>query len=554
MSNRNQITLRIEGMTCDGCARHVTEALKNVPEVVEAQTPDWRSGQATVVAEPGVTDEALTGAVRDAGYRAIVRERRALEGERRAPKAEGAGFDLMIIGGGSAAFAAAIKAAELGASVAIIEAGTIGGTCVNIGCVPSKTLIKAAEVCYKSAYPKFEGLTACPPPADWQRVVQQKDELVAALREGKYISVLDAYPAIKLIRGKARLTGGRGVSVNGDAYNPSKIIIATGSLPWPPLITGLKEAGYLDSADALSLPALPQSMIVIGGGAIGMELTQLFARFGVRMMMLEGQDHLAAVEEPEIGRAITEYLEGEKIRVCTGVKINQIERADGEYRVHAVINGKVEVCVAEQLMIATGRRANTDDLGLEEAGVRTGSKGEIVVNEHLQTSNPDIYAAGDCTGDPMYVYVAAYAGGLAAENALRDAGRIYDLFALPRVTFTDPQIASVGLSEKQAREKGLSIKTSVLDLKNVPRAIVSRDTRGVIKLIAEKETGRLLGAHMLADEAGEVIQEATLAIRFGLTVQDIIETFHPYLTMVEGLKLAALTFEKDVAKLSCCAA
>lgn len=553
MSNRNQITLRIEGMTCDGCSRHVTEALKNVPGVVEAQVPGWRSGQATVVAETNVTDEVLTNAVRDAGYRAVVRERRALEGERRAPKAEGADFDLMIIGGGSAAFAAAIKAAELGASVAIIEAGTIGGTCVNIGCVPSKTLIKAAEVCYKSAYPKFEGLTACPPPADWQRVVQQKDELVAALREGKYLGVLDAYPTIKLIRGKAQLTGGRGVSVNGDTYHPGKIIIATGSSPYPPPIAGLAEAGYLDSTDALSLTSLPQSMIVIGGGAIGMELTQLFARFGVRMMMLEGQDHLAAAEEPEIGQAITGYLEGEKIRVCTGVKINQVERLNGSYRVHAVINGKLEVCEAEQLMIATGRRANTADLGLEEAGVKTGRTGEIVVNEHLQTSNSDIYAAGDCTGDPMYVYVAAYAGGLAAENALRDAGRIYDLFALPRVTFTDPQIASVGLSEKQAREKGLNIKTSVLDLKNVPRAIVSRDTRGLIKLIAEADTGRLLGAHVLAAEAGEVIQEATLAIRFGLTVQDIIETFHPYLTMVEGLKLAALTFEKDVARLSCCA-
>lgn len=554
MSEKNHVTLRVEGMTCDGCARHVTEALKNVSGVEEAQVPGWRSGQATVIAESGVTDEDLMHAVSNAGYRGIVRERAALEGERRAPKAEGADLDLMIIGGGSAAFAAGIKAAELGAKVAIVEAGTIGGTCVNIGCVPSKTLIKAAEICYRSAYTKFEGLTACPPPSEWQRVVQQKDELVAALRAGKYISVLDAYPEIRLIRGKARLTGGRGVSVNGDAHNPGKIIIATGSLPWAPPIPGLKEAGYIDSTGALSLSALPQSVIVVGSGAIGLELAQLFARFGVQVMMLEVQSHLAAAEEPEIGEGITRYLEGEKVRVCANVKINQVERLTGEYRVHAVIDGKEEVCVAEQLMIATGRRANTSDLGLEEAGVKTASKGEIVVNQHLQTSNPDIYAAGDCIGEPMFVYVAAYAGGLAAENALRNAGRIYDLFALPRVTFTDPQIASVGLTEKQGREKGVSIKTSVLDLKNVPRAIVSRDTRGLIKLIAEEGTGRLLGAHALADEAGEVIQEATLAIRFGLTVQDIIETFHPYLTMVEGLKLTALTFEKDVGKLSCCAA
>lgn len=553
MTERTHITLRIEGMTCDGCARHVTEALKHVAGVVEAQVPGWRSGQATVVAEATVTDEALMRAVREAGYRALVRERRPLEGERRAPKPEGADYDLMIIGGGSAAFAAAIKGAELGANVAIVEGGTIGGTCVNIGCVPSKTLIKAAELCYRSAYPKFEGLTACPPPSDWQRVVEQKDELVVALRQGKYINVMDVYPNITLIRGWAKLTGGRQVLVNSTTYTPGKIIIATGSRPWAPPIPGLKEAGYLDSTDALSLLALPQSLLVIGAGAIGLELGQLFSRFGVRVMILEGGPNVAGAEEPEIGRALTEYLAGEKIRVCTGVKINSVERANGEYRVQAEINGQPETCAAEQLMIATGRRPHTSGLGLEEAGVQTGTRGEILVNEHLQTANPDIYAAGDCLGDPMYVYVAAYAGGMAAENALTGAGRMYDLSALPHVIFTDPQVASVGLTEARAREKGFKVKTSVLHLKDVPRALAARDTRGLIKLVAEEDTGRLLGAHVLADEAGEVIQEATLAIRFRLTVQDLVETFHPYLTMVEGLKLAALTFERDVAKLSCCA-
>ncbi|GBC81575.1 Mercuric reductase [bacterium HR10] len=553
MSERTHITLRIEGMTCDGCARHVTEALKNVAGVVEAHVPGWRSGHATVIAEPEVTDEALIRAVRDAGYRALVRERRPLEGERRAPKPEGGDYDLMIIGGGSAAFAAAIKGAELGANVAIVEGGTIGGTCVNIGCVPSKTLIKAAELCYRSAYPKFEGLTACPPPSDWQRVIEQKDELVAALRQGKYINVMDVYPNITLIRGWARLTGRRQVSVNGTTYTPGKIIIATGSRPWAPPIPGLEEAGYLDSTDALSLPALPQSLLIIGAGAIGLELGQLFSRFGVRVTILEAGPYVAGVEEPEIGEALTRYLREEKIRICTGVKIHRVERTADEYRVVATIDDREEVCAAEQLLIATGRRPNTSDLGLDEAGVQIGARGEILVNEHLQTTNPDIYAAGDCIGDPMYVYVAAYAGGIAAENALTGAGRIYDLSALPHVIFTDPQVASVGLTEVQAREKGLKVKTSVLHLKDVPRALAARDTRGLIKLVAEEGTGRLLGAHILADEAGEVIQEATLAIRFGLTIKDLVETFHPYLTMVEGLKLAALTFERDVAKLSCCA-
>ena len=554
MSDRVHISLRIEGMTCEGCARHVAEAMNSVPGVEHAQVGSWRVGQATAVVSSDVRDDVMVDAVRKAGYHGVMVERRPLEPTRLVPVSKGRDYDLMTIGGGSAAFAAAIKAAELGARVAIVEKGTIGGTCVNIGCVPSKTLIKAAELCYHSAYPRFEGLTACPPPSDWRRVVQQKDELVAALRQGKYVDVAAVYPTITILRGEARLLGERRVGVNGTVYEPGKILVATGSSPWAPSIPGLHDASFLDSEQALSLEALPASMLIIGGGSIGLEFAQLFARFGVQVMVLEGGPHVARAEEPEIGQALVRYLEDEKVRICTNVRITRIERRDGEYLVHTEASGKPEICRAERLLVATGRRANTGGFGLEEAGVRVGAKGEIVVNEHLQTTNPDIYAAGDCIGDPMYVYVAAYAGGLAAENALSGVGRIFDLTALPHVTFTDPQIASVGLTERHAREKGLRVQTSLLPLEHVPRALASRNTKGLIKLVAEEETGRLVGAHVLAAEAGEVIQEATLAIRFGLTVQDVADTFHPYLTMVEGLKLAALTFKKDVSKLSCCAA
>jgi len=540
-------------MTCEGCARHVTEALKSVPGVEQAQVGSWRSGLATVVANTAVTDPPLLAASQKAGYHGVVIERRGLEPTRVIPRSKGGGYDLMTIGGGSAAFAAAIKAAELGARVAIVEKGTIGGTCVNIGCVPSKTLIKAAELCYHSAYPQFEGLTACPPPSNWQRVVQQKDDLVAALRQGKYVDVAAVYPTISILKGDATLLGGRQVRVNGTVYEPEKIVVATGSSPWAPPIPGLEEAGFLTSEQALSLEALPASMIIIGGGSIGLELAQLFTRFGVKVMVLESGPHVARAEEPEIGQALVRYLEEEKVRICTNVTIRQVERQDGGYLVHTQTDGKPEVCRAERLLVATGRRPSTSGIGLVDAGVVLRAQGEIVVNDHLQTSSPDIYAAGDCIGDPMYVYVAAYGGGLAAENALSGVGKVFDLTALPHVTFTDPQIASVGLTEQQAKAQGLRIRTAVLPLQHVPRALASRNTKGLIKLVAEEETGRLVGAHVLAAEAGEVIQEATLAIRFGLTVQDLADTFHPYLTMVEGLKLAALTFKKDVSKLSCCA-
>jgi len=554
MADRLQVTLELGGMTCDGCARHVTKALQSVAGVASAQVPTWQAGSATVVAEAGTEDAALVRAVEEAGYRAVVRERRRIEGERAFPAEAKADYDLMVIGGGSAGFAAAIKGAELGANVALVEAGTIGGTCVNIGCVPSKTLIKAAELCYRSAYPKFEGLTACPPPSDWQRVIHQKDDLVAALRQGKYVDVVSVYPNISLLRGRATLTGGRGVHLNGTALSPGKIILATGAHAWAPPIPGLAEAGYLDSTAALSLPSLPASLIVIGAGAIGLELGQLFSRFGVRVIILEGGPHVAGAEEPEIGQALTQYLAEEQVWLCTNTHITRIERAGGHYGVRAQIDGQPETCAAEQLMVATGRRPNTADLGLEVAAIAVGPRGEVAVDKHLRTANPDVYAAGDVIGEPAYVYVAAYAGGLAAENALTGAGRLYDLTALPHVIFTDPQVASVGWTEAKARTEGKQVKTAVLPLTAVPRALASRDTRGLIKLVAEEGTGKLLGAHVLADQAGEVIQAATLAVKFGLRVQDLVETFHPYLTMVEGLKLAALTFEKDVSKLSCCAA
>ena len=553
MKSRKNWRLRIAGMTCEDCARHVSSALTAVPGVESVQLHHWSSGGASVLTSDEVGNEMLSDAVSKAGYRAVVDTKQALEGDGQIARAQDADFDVLVIGGGSAAFAAAIKVSELGARVAIVEQGTIGGTCVNIGCVPSKTLIKAADVCYHAAYSNFKGLAACAPPSEWHKVVQQKDELVAGLRQEKYINVLKAYPNITLISGRAELTGGRGVCVNGKTYHPGKIIVATGSRPFAPPIPGLNEAGFLDSEAALSLPVLPKTMIVIGGGAIGLELSQLFDRFGVRVTLLEVLDRIAAAEEPEISEALTKYLTDEKLTIHTGIRIPKVVRSAEGYQVQVEIDGTLATLEAEQLLVTTGRRANTVGFGLDIAGVELGEKGEIKVDQYLRTSNPDIYAAGDCIGDPMFVYVAAQAGGIAAENAFNGAGKVFDLSALPRVTFTDPQIASVGMTESQARASGAQIETAVLPLEYVPRAIASRNTRGLIKLIREKGSERLLGAHVLAAEAGEVVQEATLAIRFKLTTQDIIRTYHPYLTMVEGLKLAALTFEKNVKQLSCCA-
>ncbi|MEZ5318160.1 MAG: mercury(II) reductase [Vicinamibacterales bacterium] len=461
--------------------------------------------------------------------------------------------DLVVLGGGSAGFAAAIRAAELGAQVTLVEGGTLGGTCVNVGCVPSKTLIRAAEAHHRAGRHTFEGVQTCAQTPDLARVVAQKDALVAELRQQKYWDVLAAYPGITLRQGRAVLNGDLSVSVDGGMVSAPRVIVTTGASAWAPPIPGLAEAGYLTSTEALSLTTLPASMIVIGGSAVGLEIAQLYARLGTRVTVLEAMSTLVPAEDADVGAALTGYLQAEGLDVRTGVSVGGVTRNDGTYRVEATTDLGTETFEAEHLLIATGRRANTRDFGLESAGIELGEKGEILVNEYLQTARPEVYAAGDVIGDPMFVYVAAYGGTLAAENALRGNARRYDLSALPRVTFTDPQVASVGVTEDGAQRDGLDVIAARLPLSYVPRALAARETRGFIKLVADRTTARLLGAQVIAAEAGEMIQEPTMAIRHGLTVDDLAAAFHPYLTLSEGIKLAAQTFTKDVRTLSCCA-
>lgn len=294
-------------------------------------------------------------------------------------------------------------------------------------------------------------------------------------------------------------------------------------------------------------------MIVLGANAVGLELVQTFARAGTHVTLLELFPRIAPFEDEEIGEALQGYLEEEGLEILTGFQTSQVEEREGRYILTGTQDGQDMTFDTEQLLVATGRRPNTQGMGLEEAGVKLGQRGEILVDERLQTNNPNVYAAGDVTGQDMFVYVAAYGGGLAAENALTGAGRVYDASYIPRITFTDPQIASAGLTEEQARQQGYDVRVSSLPMTYVPRALAARDTRGLIKLVADGATDRLLGAHILAPEAGEMIQTAVLAIRFGITLTQLRQTMFPYLTNVEGIKLAALAFEKDVAMLSCCA-
>lgn len=555
MKDARELTIEVAGMTCDHCERSVAKALQSVPGIHEVLKVSHTDASARVMAGPEATADRIERSVEKAGYRARVK------GQPRGSDPPGviakgsADFDLVIVGGGSAGFAAAIKAGDLGARVAMAEGGTLGGTCVNVGCVPSKSLIRAAEAQHRRVHHGFRGIPKTNGQPDWPAVRAEKDALVAGLRMSKYRDVLRAYPSITLFEERAVFVSAHQVRLaSGRTVTAGKIVVTTGASPWAPPIPGLAEAGYLDNASAMALERLPESLVVIGAGAVGLELAQMYARLGVRVTVLETLPRVVPAEDSDVGNALGDYLRSEGLEVHTDIQLDRVSRGSDGYMVQFSAGREARTAHAVQLLVATGRRANTAGFGLEGIGVTLGQQEEIVVNEFLQTTNPDLYAAGDVIGDPMLVYVAAYGGALAAENALTGNGRRYDLSALPKVTFTDPAVASVGLTEDQARAQGIEPLASKLPLEHVPRALAARDTRGFIKLVADAGTKKIIGAHILAAEAGEMVTEAVLAIKFGLTIEDLTSTFHPYLTLSEGIKLAAQTFTKDVAKLSCCAA
>jgi len=461
-------------------------------------------------------------------------------------------YDLAVIGAGSAGFSAAITAADQGAHVALIGHGTIGGTCVNIGCVPSKKLIRAMESVHQAgAVKRFAGIAAAGRVDDWRAVVRQKDELVAGLRQAKYVDLLPSYNTIAYLEGRARLSDG-GVAVDDGLIKAGKTIITTGAAPMPPPISGIEAVPYLTSTTALELELLPKSLLVIGGGYIGCELSQMFARAGVKVT-IAFRSRLLPEAEPEIGEALTRYFRDEGIVVCGGLSYRDIRQGPDGVALSVVADGAARVINGERVLVATGRQPNTDGMGLAEAGVELLPSGAIEIDDRMRTTRPGVYAAGDATGRDQFVYMAAYGARIAAENALNGDSKRYDATAMPAVVFTDPQVASVGLTEAKARRQGLEVTTSVLPLDYVPRALAARDTRGLIKLVAQAGGGKLLGAHILAPEGADSIQTAALAIKCGLTVEQLAETIFPYLTTVEGLKLAAQGFTKDIARLSCCA-
>ena len=543
--NAKSIRLRITGMTCEHCARNAEAALNVLPGV--KVTVSYVDALAEIETSGEVSMAALLRAVEAKGYGAKPVDN-AVGGA-----SGGDGLRIAIIGTGSGAFAAAIRAAEEGATVTLIEGGeVIGGTCVNIGCVPSKIMIRGAQIAHDQAHHPFDGIERHVPRIDRAALTRQQQARVEELRRAKYESILETNPAITLVRGWARFEDRQTLVVtrpdgSEQRLSADRILIASGARPAIPDIPGLAETPYWASTEALVAEELPRHLLVIGASVVALELAQAFLRLGSKVAIL-ARSVLLSKEDPELGEGLAEALKGEGAEIWLHTLPDAVAH-DGE---QFILSTKVGEIRGDRLLVATGRRPNTDRLALERVGVEMAPNGAIVVDDHMRTSVEGIFAAGDCSDQPQYVYVAAAAGTRAAIN-MTGGDAALDLATMPAVVFTDPAVASVGLTEAQARQQGIATDSRRLDLENVPRALANFDTRGFVKLVAEQGSGRLLGAQILAADAGEMIQTAALAIRNRMTVEDLAGQLFPYLTMVEGIKLCAQTFGKDVSQLSCCA-
>jgi len=544
------LNINITGMACDHCAQSAQDAL-NALNGVTAEV-SFENRLASVNTEGKVDNNQLLKAIESKGYKGMIKN-----SDDKTSNAGDSDLHIAIVGTGSGAFAAAIKAVEQGATVTIIEgAEDIGGTCVNIGCVPSKIFIRGAHIAHIQGHHNVEGLPLNIPTINRKAMMEQQQQWVEKLRYAKYESILESNAGINLIRGMARFKdAGTLIVTNKDGdekeVKADRILLAVGASSSIPDIEGLKDTPYWTSTEALVTDSIPEHLIVLGASVVALELAQAFKHIGANVTVI-ARSTLLSKEDPEIGEGLTTIFKDEGINVMLNTSPESVSH-DGKSFTLKTNNGDV---TGDQLLVATGRVSNSSSLGLKNIGVKTDKRGGIIIDNHMRTNIGNIYAAGDCTNQPQFVYVAAAAGTRAAQNMTninRSDDVAIDLSVMPAVVFTDPQVGTVGLTEELAKSQGLDVDSRKLDLENVPRALANMDTRGFIKLVAEKENGRIVGCQVLATEGGEIIQTATLAIRNRMTINDLADQLFPYLTMVEGLKLTAQTFNKDIKQLSCCA-
>ncbi|ELZ33160.1 mercury(II) reductase [Halorubrum tebenquichense] len=477
------------------------------------------------------------------------------------------GYDLVILGGGAAAFAAITEASRRDLSTAIVNTGLpIGGTCVNVGCVPSKHLLALAESGAAASENPFDAVTYSEEPTvDWGEALDGTDDLVGRFRRENYVDVAEHFET-DIYEGYGELVEDTTIEIvdgpdEGTRITGKTALVATGSSPWAPPIDGLDAVDYYTSETILEERNLPESIIMIGGGYIALEWGQILHRVGVDVTILQRSERVLSGMEGQLGREIQQAFREEGIDVVTG---NEFERVrspatDGSAEavpqgatVETVVDGDSQVFTADALFVATGVQPNSENVGLDAVGVETNDDGTIHVDEHFQTTNPDVYAAGDVIGAPELETVAAKEGNHAVKNAFGEEGVTIDYDAVPAVVFTSPEVAAVGTTELEYMDEHGTCACRTVQMEDVPRAKAVKNTDGLVQVVKHHETDEIVGVHMVGPRAADMIMEATLAVKFGLTIDDIIDTVHPFPTFSEAFKQACQAFRRDTSTMSCC--
>jgi dihydrolipoamide dehydrogenase/mercuric reductase len=441
-------------------------------------------------------------------------------------------FDVMVIGAGSAGRYGAQAAAKSGARVGLVETGPFGGLCILKGCMPTKAYLRSSDLVglMKKApnvgvYPgKMVGLR-------FGEIKERKDRLIQEMANYAKESI-ESNPNITLLSGKARFLSKKVVQVGRNDYSCEKFLIATGSRVVIPPFPGLEKAGYITSDDALELEAIPESLVILGGGAEALEFGQFFNRMGAKVTLLQRSRHILSGEDPDIGLALADYLREDGMTLHTGVRIIEINKTGVERKISFESEGDKRTLEAEMILVATGRTGNVEELDLDAAGVKCYDKG-VEVNDFLQTSNPNIYAAGDVTGVLQVVNMATYQGAIAGKNLVKGPEQKTDTRVIPRAVFSDPEVARVGLSEREAEEQGIAVRVGKLPFSDLGKAIVTDRMEGFIKILADPVSGEILGVQILGAEASDLIHQGVVAMHFRATLSEYARISHIHPTLAE---------------------
>ncbi len=444
--------------------------------------------------------------------------------------------DIVIIGGGPAGYVAAIHASHLGARVAVVEKGKLGGTCLNRGCIPTKALARSVEVLLEARMANDFGIEVNNIRIDFPKIMGHKSKVVSQLVSG--VEQLMQANKISVCRGTGRIMSPRLVKVNDEEIATRKLIIATGSESAPLLVPGGDLPGVLTTDEILELTELPESLVVIGGSHVGVEFASIFGALGTKVTIVKRRPLRLEPIDEEIGRRFAQTLPRQGIEVKTGAAVKAIRRNGAVLRVVWDTPEGEQGVDGQMVLMATGRVPHTQGLDLSELGIQT-ERGAIKVNEYLETNIKDVYAIGDALGKNMLAHVASYEGEVAVENALGHP-RQADYHAVPHCIFAQPEIAGVGITEKEAKEGRIPYKVSKFPFVACGRAVAMGETTGVVKMICHADDGRVLGMHIMGPHASDLIAEGVLAVRLGLTAEDIVQTIHAHPTLPEAVRETAM--------------